>query len=179
MGNFSYIFPVPSPLCSQHHVSFVRFTCLLSVKSVYPLSTQRSTLLDIHQDSCLFLPPSQAHHPLHHHHVLLHPPLLQMRLHARHQHQLLPLPARPMRRLPLNLSTSRRVWFAWCQTIHQRHTNTPRISRHQRRRAIPDTPGPIYTKTRGTAPHHKSPRRHKHLDTRPRDDLTGQRRHES
>lgn len=67
----------------------------------------------------------------------------------------------------------------WCQTIHQRHTNTPRISRHQRRRAIPDTPGPIYTKTRGTAPHHKSPRRHKHLDTRPRDDLTGQRRHES
>lgn len=111
MGNFSYIFPVPSPLCSQHHVSFVRFTCLLSVKSVYPLSTQRSTLLDIHQDSCLFLPPSQAHHPLHHHHVLLHPPLLQMRLHARHQHQLLPLPARPMRRLPLNLTTSRRVWL--------------------------------------------------------------------
>lgn len=68
---------------------------------------------------------------------------------------------------------------AWCQTRHQRHTNTPRISRHQRRRAIPDTRDPIYTKTRAIIPHHKSPWRHKHLNTRRRDDFTGQRRRES
>lgn len=141
MGNFSYIFPVPSlfvlnttSASSDSPVSCLSTLFILSLHKDQDSSTSIKTLVSSSHRVKLTTPPPSPCPPAH--------PVAANAAPCSSSAPAAPTANTsnaPTASKSLHISAS---LVAWCQTTHQRHTNTPRISRHRRRRAIPDTQPP-------------------------------------